>query len=73
MWRVSIMNGESGLHVVLIGVWDDGPLKLLVGEHGIQTGVGTGNRRSLKVRSRSRSRSKSEKCSDRAGLLGESE
>jgi hypothetical protein len=73
MWRDSIMNGESGLHVVLIGVWDDGPLKLLVEEHGIQIGVGTGNRRSLKIRSRSRS--KGEKCSGggRAGLLGESE
>jgi hypothetical protein len=69
------MNGESGLHVVLIGVWDDGPLKLLVGEHGIQIGVGIGNMRSLKIRSRWRSRSKGEKCSGsgRAGLLRESE
>jgi hypothetical protein len=58
------MNGESGLHVVLIGVWDDGPLKLLVREHGIKIGVCTGNRRFLKIRSRRRSKSKKSSTSD---------
>jgi hypothetical protein len=37
MWRVSIMNGESGLLVVLIGVWDDRPLKFWWGNTGFKS------------------------------------
>jgi hypothetical protein len=34
------MDGELALHLVLIGVWDDAPLRLLARKQWIQVGVG---------------------------------